>query len=66
MTDHNFTPRELQVIKLVVRGLSDREIAVCLKLTPAGARYHIANIAKKMNVTRKTEIAVGAVRMGLS
>ncbi len=63
---YDFTPRELQVIKLVAKGLSDKEIASYLEITPPTARFHITNIAKKMNVTRKTEIAVVACRAGLA
>lgn len=61
----NFSDRELQVIKLVAKGLSDKQIATYLELTPSGVRFHIGNVAKKMNVTKKTEIAVAACKAGL-
>lgn len=60
------TPRELQVLALVVRGLSNKEISQVMQISAHTAKFHVSNIAKKFNVTKRTEIAVNAIRMGLA
>ncbi len=66
MTKSDFTPRELQVIKLVSKGMTNKAIAQYLGFTPATAMFHVSNIAEKMNVHRRTEIAIKAMKNGLA
>ena len=63
MTD--LTEKEIETIKLIVTGLTTKEISNTLGISNHTVQFHINNIARKMGVTRKIEIAVKAVRVGL-
>lgn len=58
-------PRELDVLALVVRGMSNREIGEQLHLATGTVRNHISEIMGKLGVSDRTQAAVLAVRMGL-
>jgi len=56
----SLTPRELEVLRLVATGLSNREIAAELVIATATVKKHIATIFSKLSVNRRTQaIAVG-------
>ena len=59
------TPRELQVLRLLARGLSSREIGERLGITTKTARNHIQNIYSKADVTTRAGASLFAVRHGL-
>lgn len=61
----DLTPRELEVARLVVQGLSNKSIAECLGFSVHSAKFHVASIAKKLGVSKRTQIAVKAVQGGL-
>jgi DNA-binding CsgD family transcriptional regulator len=50
------TPREAEVCDLIRRGKADKEIAVVLGLSTRTARFHVANILRKFNVSRRGEL----------
>jgi DNA-binding NarL/FixJ family response regulator len=52
-----FTQRERQIIPLIEQGLSNKEIARCLKIEASTIKNHVHNILKKMNARRRGEIA---------
>jgi predicted ATPase/DNA-binding CsgD family transcriptional regulator len=54
------TPRERQIVALVVNGRSNRAIAEELFISPATAARHIANILAKLGFTSRTQIAAWA------
>jgi DNA-binding CsgD family transcriptional regulator/tetratricopeptide (TPR) repeat protein len=57
------TPREAQVLELVVEGLTDREIADRLVISTRTASHHVAAILAKLGVRRRSEaiaLATGA------
>ena len=58
------TPREQEVTMLVVRGLSNRQIAEALVITEATAVRHISNILAKLGMTSRAQIAVWAAAHG--
>lgn len=58
------TDREMEVLELVVRGLSNRAIAVALNISPRTVQGHLANIFEKLGVGTRTEAALLAVKMG--
>jgi non-specific serine/threonine protein kinase len=60
----NLTPREQEVTTLVVRGLSNRQIAEALVITEATAVRHISNILAKLGMTSRAQIAVWAMAHG--
>jgi non-specific serine/threonine protein kinase len=63
---YGLTPRELEVLRLVAAGLSDREIADALFISRHTAMTHVANILMKLNLSSRTAAATLAVRDGLA
>jgi len=59
------TPREREVLTLLVDGLTDREIAERLVLSVRTVHSHVAAIGRKTGCTTRTQIAVFALRNGL-
>lgn len=59
------SPRELEVLALVVEGLSNQEIADRLIISLATAKTHVRNILNKLAVDDRTQAAVQAMRRGL-
>ena len=56
------TARELEVIELVVNGLSNREIAQRLKLSVQTVKNHTARIMDKLEVRNRVELVLHAMR----
>ena len=61
----SLTTRELEVLRLLVDGRSDRQIAASLFVSPRTASGHVASIMSKLDAASRTEAAVRAVRSGL-
>jgi DNA-binding NarL/FixJ family response regulator len=59
------SPRELEVLKLIVDGLSNQEIADKLIISLATAKTHVRNILNKLAVDDRTQAAVHAMRRRL-
>ena len=57
--------RDLEVVRLVAEGLSNKEISSRLKLSDKTVKNHISHILAKMNLTARTQVAVYAIRAGL-
>jgi DNA-binding NarL/FixJ family response regulator len=53
----SLTHRELDVLKLLERGLSNKEIAAELVIEPATAKNHVHNVLRKLNVQRRGQAA---------
>lgn len=56
--------RELEVLRMVAEGLSNREIGERLHISEKTARNHISNIFLKIGVTDRTQAALYAVQQG--
>ncbi|MBI2856571.1 MAG: response regulator transcription factor [Chloroflexi bacterium] len=59
------TPREREVLKQVVEGLTNREIARTLFISEVTAKKHVQSIIAKLDSSDRTQAAVRAVRAGL-
>lgn len=59
------SPRELEVLNLIVEGLSNQEIADRLIISLPTAKTHVRNILNKLAVDDRTQAAVQAMRRGL-
>jgi DNA-binding CsgD family transcriptional regulator len=59
------TPRELDVLRLLPRGMTNKEIGEILFITEPTARTHVGNILSKLGVNSRTEAAALAVEHGL-
>jgi|LSQX01.3.fsa_nt_gb NarL family two-component system response regulator LiaR len=57
--------RETEVLALITRGLSNREIAESLFLSEKTVKTHVANILQKLNVKSRTQAALYAMRKNL-
>jgi DNA-binding NarL/FixJ family response regulator len=58
--------RELEVVKLVSTGMTNREIATKLFIAERTAEGHVERIRNKLDVRSRTEVAVWAARHGLA
>jgi NarL family two-component system response regulator LiaR len=65
LTEDPLTERELEVIKLVARGLPNQEIAETLVLSERTVRTHVSNILGKLHLANRTQAALYALREGL-
>jgi DNA-binding CsgD family transcriptional regulator len=63
--DPMLTNRELEVLRLVAAGQSNKEIAATLVISPKTASVHVSNILAKLRATTRTEAAVKAHELGL-
>ncbi len=61
----SLTPRELEVLQCLARGLEDRDIAGRLAISPATVRTHVSNIMGKLHVASRTQAALYAINQGL-
>ena len=61
----NLTQREYEVLKLVVDGKSNNEIAEALTISSHAAKAHVCNIIQKLVVDDRTQAAVKALKEGL-
>jgi LuxR family maltose regulon positive regulatory protein len=57
--------REIEVLKLVTEGMSNREIAEQLIISPGTAKSHIHNLCGKLGVRNRTEAAIRGKELGL-
>jgi DNA-binding NarL/FixJ family response regulator len=59
------TPREKQILELIAKGYSNKEIAGLLNLSVNTVSVHRANLMSALGIHRTTELVVWAVRKGL-
>lgn len=60
------SPRELDVLRLVVEGMTNKDIGSVLYITEDTAKKHVQNIIAKLQVSDRTQAAVKALRLGLA
>jgi DNA-binding NarL/FixJ family response regulator len=63
-TDEKFSARELEILLLVARGMSNRQIAQALMLSEATVKRHLANLYPKMGVNSRGEATSKALSEG--
>jgi ATP/maltotriose-dependent transcriptional regulator MalT len=61
----DLTPRELDVLRLVARGMSDAEVAEELVLSPHTVHRHVANVRTKLGLPSRAAAVAYAMREGL-
>jgi NarL family two-component system response regulator LiaR len=62
----SLTEREIEVLQLVARGWSNREISDHLSISDATVRTHVSSILSKLNLCSRTQAALYALREGLA
>ncbi|MEW5820968.1 MAG: response regulator transcription factor [Cyanobacteriota bacterium] len=63
--DYGLTDREMEVLSLVVEGLSNQEISSRLNIAETTVKTHIRNILQKLSVDDRTQAAIRALKDGL-
>ncbi len=56
------TPRELEVLRLIARGKSNKEIADALIVSEKTVKTHVSNILSKLHLADRTQAAIYALR----
>jgi len=64
MPKPNLSPRELEVLKLIVEGQSNKQIAFTLTISEETVKHHVKNILSKLDVAHRTEAATAAILQG--
>lgn len=59
------SPREREILMLVARGASNKEMARELKLAESTVKIHVQSILRKLNLTSRVQAAVYAVEHGI-
>ncbi len=65
MPDSELSPREQEVLQLLVNGKSNKEIAGELGITNATVKCHVSTILMRLNVSDRTQAVVAALQRGL-
>jgi two-component system, NarL family, response regulator LiaR len=61
----DLTPREHEVLALLVEGMTNDQIAARLTVSPSTIKSHISNVLSKLGVSSRTEAVTLALRQGL-
>lgn len=59
------TTREIDMVRLLAEGLSNKEIAARLSVSPRTVNFHLDNLYSKLGVNNRTEAVMAALRYGL-
>jgi two-component system NarL family response regulator len=65
LTAPELTPRERDVLKLIVAGRSNKEIGLALHIAEGTVKIHTNNLLGKLGVADRTQAAIEAVKRGL-
>jgi NarL family two-component system response regulator LiaR len=65
-TPDPLTEREVEVLRLVAKGLSNQEIAAALTIAEVTVRTHVSNILSKLHLANRVQATLYALREGLT
>ena len=65
INDLSLTNRELEILRYIVEGMRNKEIANALYISEKTVKNHITNLLRKLDVEDRTQAAVFAVSQGL-
>lgn len=60
------TQREIEVLQLVAKGVTNKEIAVTLDITENTVKNHLCNIMDKLHLENRVQLATFAIRQGIA
>jgi DNA-binding NarL/FixJ family response regulator len=63
--EEHLSSRELDVLRLIARGMENADIAEALAISPRTAKNHVSNILAKLGLPSRVQAAIYAVRRGL-
>ncbi|MBS3811257.1 MAG: response regulator transcription factor [Halanaerobiales bacterium] len=61
----NLTDREMDVMKLISKGMSNKKISAELLITERTVKNHVSSILKKMSVNDRTQALIKSLKMGI-
>lgn len=59
------SPRELEVLTLIGRGFSNKEIGAALSVVESTVKVHVTNILSKLGVSDRTQAILAAIKRGI-
>jgi DNA-binding NarL/FixJ family response regulator len=65
LSHRSLTSRELEVLKMVARGLGNKEIAGTLNIAEVTVKLHVSHVLEKLSVKDRTEAVTAALRRGI-
>lgn len=65
LSHRSLTSRELEVLRMVVDGLSNKEIAAALSIAEVTVKLHVSHVLEKLNVKDRTQAATEALKRGI-
>jgi DNA-binding NarL/FixJ family response regulator len=65
LSHRSLTSRELEVLRMVVKGLSNKEIAAALNIAEVTVKLHVSHVLEKLNVKDRTHAATEALKRGI-
>jgi NarL family two-component system response regulator LiaR len=65
-THSDLTPREIDVLRQLARGLSNKDIAAALNISDETVKTHVANVLAKLHVENRAQAIIQALRTGLA
>jgi two-component system, NarL family, response regulator len=61
----DLSPRQREVLELITKGLTNKEIAQVLGFTESGAKQHLRQIFQKLGVADRAEAVAAAISRGI-
>ncbi len=61
----SLTSRELEVLRLVAKGMGNKEVASVLNIAEATVKLHVSHVFDKLDVKDRTEAATAALQRGI-
>jgi DNA-binding NarL/FixJ family response regulator len=65
VSHRSLTSREMEVLRMVARGLGNKEIAAALNIAEVTVKLHVSHVLDKLNVKDRTEAATAAIQRGI-
>jgi DNA-binding NarL/FixJ family response regulator len=65
MSHRSLTTREIEVLRMVAKGLGNREIAITLNIAEVTVKLHVSHVLEKLDVKDRTEAATAALQRGI-
>jgi DNA-binding NarL/FixJ family response regulator len=60
------TPREIEIVRMVAKGRSNREIGASLLITEGTVKIHLHNVYKKLGIDNRVDLTLYAQKRGVA
>jgi DNA-binding NarL/FixJ family response regulator len=65
LSHRSLTSREVEVLRMVAKGLGNKEIAAALNIAEVTVKLHVSHVLEKLNVKDRTQAATAALQRGI-